>query len=101
MQMVYSETSLTDCSAVAQMYLGKTALVVFCWLLFGEGRTGWEGLAGLGWYEFLFLTKGFFPVALYSLEMKPELRAAQSTLLSNLWLAGQVPGVKFISLFSP
>ena len=33
--------------------------------------------------------------------MKTELRAAQSGHLSNLYLAGQVPGVKFISLFSP
>ena len=33
--------------------------------------------------------------------MKTELTAAQSTHLSNLWLGGWVPGVKFISLFSP
>lgn len=73
--MVYSETSLADCSAVAQMYL-SFASVLFCWLLFGEGRTGGRAWKGLACVNFFFSHKGF-PVALYSLDMKTELRAAQ------------------------
>ena len=47
--------SLLCCSPDA----GKTSLVLFCWLLFGEGRTGgraWQGLAGM---NFFFSQRGF------------------------------------------